>query len=293
MSQSVIPNLQFVTNAKALHYQLSPAELIEHTLRRGEGTFADSGALAVSTGTFTGRSPKDKFVVEDANTLPHVWWGTVNNPFPEEAFNRLLLRVQAYLQSRELYVRDAYAGADPQYRLKVRVINESPWQNLFVNNLFIRPAQNELEGFAPDFTVIAAPGFQADPAIDGTRAANFTIVNFTHKLILIGGSAYTGEIKKGIFSVLNYLLPFQNVLPMHCSANVGAAGDVAIFFGLSGTGKTTLSADPARNLIGDDEHGWTPNGVFNFEGGCYAKCIDLSAEKEPQIWSAIRFGTLL
>ncbi len=282
-----------LTNVGELHYQLSAPELIEHTLRRGEGKLSDTGALVVSTGEFTGRSPKDKYVVRDATTEKVVWWGEVNNEFAAEKFDKLYLRVLAYLQNRTLYVRDCYAGADPAYQLKVRVINESPWQNLFVHNLFIRPTAEALNGFTPDFTVMACPGFRANPTIDGTRQHNFTIINFTKKIILIGGSAYTGEIKKGIFAVLNYLLPLKGALPMHCSANIGTAGDTAIFFGLSGTGKTTLSADPNRALIGDDEHGWTETGVFNFEGGCYAKCIDLSEEKEPQIWRAIKSGTLL
>lgn len=276
-----------------LHYNLTPAELVEHTLRRGEGVLADSGALCVSTGKFTGRSPKDKFVVKDANTKDTVWWGSVNNELSQEHWTRLYTKVASYLQNRDLYVRDCYAGADPAYRLRVRVINEAPWSNLFVNNLFIRPKAEELKDFKPDFTILCAPGFHADPATDGTKAGNFTLINFTENIILIGGSAYTGEMKKGIFTVLNYMLPFKNVLPMHCSANIGKDGDVAVFFGLSGTGKTTLSADPNRGLIGDDEHGWTDKGVFNFEGGCYAKCIDLTKEKEPQIWEAIKFGTLV
>jgi phosphoenolpyruvate carboxykinase (ATP) len=283
-----------IVNTGKVHYNLSAPELVEHTLQRGEGQLMDSGALRVHTGEFTGRSPKDKFVVEDASTKDTVWWGDVNQPFDAVAFDRLYARVRVYLQGKELWVRDCFAGADPSYRLNVRVINENPWQNLFANNLFIRPAAGELVGFKPDFTVIAVPKFFAIPALDGTRQHNFTIVNFTKKVILIGGSAYTGEIKKGIFTVLNYLLPFRGVLPMHCSANIGEQDkDVAIFFGLSGTGKTTLSADPNRPLIGDDEHGWSGTGVFNFEGGCYAKCIDLTAEKEPDIWNAIKFGSLL
>lgn len=282
-----------IQNVRELFYNLTPSELIEHTVHQGKGVFADSGALSIRTGEFTGRSPKDKFVVKDANTADKVWWGDVNNEFSEENYHKLYKRILAYLQGKSLYVRDCFAGADENYRLKVRVITEEPWQNLFAYNMFIQATAAELQNFAPDFTVLAVPGFHANKSIDGTRQHNFTIVNFTEKIILIGGSAYTGEIKKGIFTVLNYLLPFKGVLPMHCSANIGKEGDVAIFFGLSGTGKTTLSADPNRSLIGDDEHGWTENGVFNFEGGCYAKCIDLSAEKEPQIWSAVRYGALL
>ncbi|MCS7074958.1 MAG: phosphoenolpyruvate carboxykinase (ATP), partial [Bacteroidia bacterium] len=238
MSQSNLLDYLGIKGVKTIHYNLTPAELVEATLRRGEGTLADSGALVVSTGEFTGRSPKDKFVVKDENTASHVWWGDVNHEFSAEKFDKLYLRVLAYLQGRELYVRDAFAGAAPEHRLSVRVINETPWANLFVNNLFIRPNAEALQTFTPDFTILAVPGFKADPAIDGTRQHNFTIVNFTKKIILIGGSAYTGEMKKGIFTVLNYLLPFKNVLPMHCSANIGQKGDTAIFFGLSGTGKT-------------------------------------------------------
>lgn len=289
-----VPTLDGIAHTGTVHYQLSPAELYEHALRRGDGVVADSGALIVRTGKFTGRSPKDKFVVVCPASKDTVWWGSVNNELPEEKFDRLLLRVQAYLQNRELFVRDCYAGADPDYRLKVRVVNETPWANLFCYNLFLRPDAKELVGFDPEWTILCAPGFHTDPAIDGVKSANATVINFSKRLIVITGSAYTGEMKKGIFTVMNYVLPFKNVLPMHCSANVGKDGDVAIFFGLSGTGKTTLSADPDRNLIGDDEHGWTPDGkVFNFEGGCYAKVIDLSAEKEPQIWNAIKFGSLL
>lgn len=293
MSFSKLSENLGLKNLGPIHYNLSPSALVEETLRRGQGTLADSGALVVSTGEFTGRSPKDKYVVKDANTENEIWWGDVNHVFDSASFDKLFLRVSAYLQGKELFVRDCYAGADPAYRIKVRVFNEFPWQNLFVNNLFIRPDERELIDFAPDFTILALPGFHGVPEIDGTRQHNFTILDLTKKLIIIGGSAYTGEIKKGIFTVMNYLLPLRGSLPMHCSANIGKDGDVAIFFGLSGTGKTTLSADPLRALIGDDEHGWTENGVFNFEGGCYAKCIDLSKEKEPQIWNAIRFGTLL
>ena len=286
-------NASGVENPSKVYWNLNPAELVEHTLQRGEGTLADSGGLCVNTGEFTGRSPKDKFVVEDDNTRDQVWWGEINQKFSSENFQKLRTKILNYFKEKELYVRDVYAGADPDYRINVRVVNENPWQNVFVHNMFLRPNNEELENFTPEWTILCAPGFMADPAVDGTRQHNFTLVDFTEKLILIGGSAYTGEIKKGIFTVMNYRLPFMDALPMHCSANIGQEGDTAIFFGLSGTGKTTLSADPTRNLIGDDEHGWTENGVFNFEGGCYAKCINLSAEKEPQIWDAIKFGTLV
>jgi phosphoenolpyruvate carboxykinase (ATP) len=276
------------------HWNLSPEELTSKTLELGQGELNDAGALSVSTGKFTGRSPKDKFTVKDAITEKSVDWGDVNIPIAPEVFDALYDKVCAYMKGKEVWVRDAYACADPQYRLNIRVINETPWANLFCNDLFLRPTAAEIETQTPDWVILQAPGFQADPAVDGTRQANFTIVNFTRKVILIGGSGYTGEMKKGIFGVLNFLLPHEHkVLSMHCSANEGKDGDVALFFGLSGTGKTTLSADPNRALIGDDEHGWAEGSVFNFEGGCYAKCIDLSEEKEPQIWAAVKPGALL
>ncbi len=278
-----------------VHLNLTPAELVEHALRREEGSLTDTGALMADTGKFTGRSPKDRFVVKDANTENSVWWGEINIPFETEKFDLLHQKMVAYLADKELYVRESYAGANPAYQLKLRVVNEQAWHNLFCHNMFLRPAEGDDTSWTPDFSIICAPGFEADPAVDGTRQSNFAIINFTKKMILIGGTGYAGEMKKGIFGVLNYLLPHErNTLPMHCSANVGEQGDTAIFFGLSGTGKTTLSADPNRGLIGDDEHGWTPDaGIFNFEGGCYAKVIDLSREKEPQIWDAIRFGAIV
>lgn len=283
-----------VSASHNVYWNLPPAELVEHTLRRGEGTLANTGALVVKTGEFTGRSPKDKFVVKDDMTRDTCWWGEINQPVSQEHYESLKARVIDYLQNQEeLYVRDAFAGADPDHRIKVRVVNEAPWSNMFVYNMFIRPTKSDRENFTPDWTVLCAPGFHGNGAEDGIRQHNFTMVNFTERTILIGGSAYTGEIKKGIFTVLNYILPRNGVLSMHCSANIGQSGDTAIFFGLSGTGKTTLSADPDRLLIGDDEHGWTDKGVFNFEGGCYAKCIDLTEEKEPQIWNAIKFNALL
>ncbi|QIL75024.1 phosphoenolpyruvate carboxykinase (ATP) [Hymenobacter sp. HDW8] len=283
------------TQAAKVHLNLTPAELVEEALRRGEGTLTDTGALMADTGKFTGRSPKDRFVVKDANTQDSVWWGDINIPFDADKFDQLQEKMVQYLADKEIYVREAYAGANPDYRLNLRVVNELAWHNLFCYNMFLRPAEGEDTTWTPDFSIICAPGFEADPAVDGTRQPNFAILNFTKKMILIGGTGYAGEMKKGIFGVLNYLLPHeQNTLPMHCSANVGQDGDAAIFFGLSGTGKTTLSADPNRGLIGDDEHGWTPNeGIFNFEGGCYAKVIDLSREKEPQIWDAIKFGAIV
>lgn len=277
-----------------VHYQLSPEDLSQQTVQRGEGVLNDTGALVISTGEFTGRSPDDKFIVKDESTTHAIDWNNFNNPIEPIYFNWLHAKMIAWLAGKEIWMRDCHACADPAYRLNIRVINENPWSNLFAYNMFLRPGEDELQHFTPDWHIIHAPGFKADPLTDGTRQPNFTIVSFTQKTILIGGSAYTGEIKKGIFSVLNYLLPSdKNVLSMHCSANVGNAGDTALFFGLSGTGKTTLSADPHRYLVGNDEHGWTGDTVFNFEGGCYAKTIDLTEEKEPEIFNAIRPGALV
>ncbi len=283
-----------LANVAAAYWNLTPAELVEEAITRGEGTLVDSGALAADTGEFTGRSPKDRFIVCDETTENSVWWGDVNIKFDPAKFDLLYNRVCAYLSGKEVFVRDSYACADPAYRTNIRVVTEQAYHNIFANNLFLRPTKEEILNFDPEWTIINAPGFKADPKIDGTRQHNFAILNFTKKIILIGGTGYTGEIKKGIFGVLNYVLPHdKNVLSMHCSANIGKDGDTAIFFGLSGTGKTTLSADPNRGLIGDDEHGWAENSVFNLEGGCYAKCVDLSKEKEPEIWDAIKFGALL
>lgn len=286
------PDLSYLDldSDKAL-YQLNVAQLVEEALLNGEGTLADSGALAVDTGAFTGRSPKDRFIVDDDVTRDIVWWGDINIRFAEDNFDKLLKKLTAHLEQKKFYVRDACVCADESQRMNVRVITETAYQNLFANNLFIR---EEAVTAVPEWTVIASPTFSADPAEDGTRHPNFSILNFSRKIILIGGTGYTGEIKKGIFSVLNFLLPLErDILSMHCAANSGREGDTAIFFGLSGTGKTTLSADPDRNLVGDDEHGWGNDTVFNFEGGCYAKCINLTAEKEPQIFNAIKFGSLL
>ncbi|HLU85564.1 MAG TPA: phosphoenolpyruvate carboxykinase (ATP) [Vicingaceae bacterium] len=281
-------------NVASALWNLEPSQLVEETILRGEGELANSGALAVDTGEFTGRSPKDRFIVYDDITKDAVWWENFNIKFDADKFDALYNRVTAYLSGKDVYVRDAYACADPKYRMNIRAITETPWANMFVHNMFLRPTNEEILSFEPEWTIIAAPGFMADPEIDGTRQHNFAVMNFTKKMIIIGGTAYTGEIKKGIFSALNFILPHQkNVLSMHCSANIGEDGDTAVFFGLSGTGKTTLSSDPKRKLIGDDEHGWTDEGVFNFEGGCYAKCINLSAENEPDIYNAIKFGALL
>lgn len=283
-----------IENAK-VRYQLSSNELHEVTLEKGQGKESSLGAIAVNTGEFTGRSPMDRFIVKDDITKDEIWWGDINIPFESEKFDKLYDKVVSYLSGKEIFVRDSYACADPNYRLNIRVVNEYPWSNMFAYNMFLRPTEEELKDFDPEWTVINAPGFMADAAVDGTRQHNFAILNFSRKIALIGGTGYTGEIKKGIFSALNFILPvFKNTLPMHCSANVGKEGDTAIFFGLSGTGKTTLSADPDRQLIGDDEHGWTnENTVFNFEGGCYAKAIDLSEEKEPDIYRAIKKGAIL
>jgi phosphoenolpyruvate carboxykinase (ATP) len=283
-----------IKNAK-VNYQLSSDELHSETINKGQGVESSTGAIAVNTGEFTGRSPKDRFIVKDDITKDRVWWGDINIAFDSDKFQKLYDKVVDYLSEKEVYVRDSYACADEDYKLNIRVINERPWSNMFAYNMFLRPTEDELKGFDPEWTVVNAPGFMADPEVDGTRQHNFAILDFTRKIALIGGTGYTGEIKKGIFSALNFILPvFKNTLPMHCSANVGEQGDTAIFFGLSGTGKTTLSTDPDRSLIGDDEHGWTSeNTVFNFEGGCYAKVINLSAEQEPEIYGAIRKGAIL
>ncbi|MFK5972599.1 MAG: phosphoenolpyruvate carboxykinase (ATP) [Flavobacteriaceae bacterium] len=295
ISKKIALSLSAYGIKKDVKYQLSPSELQDITLEKKMGKEASSGALAIDTGEFTGRSPMDRFIVKDDITSERIWWGAINIPFTPEKFDKLYDKVIAYLNNQELYVRDCYACADANYRINIRVINEYPWSNMFVYNMFIRPTTEELRNFDPEWTVVNAPGFMADAKIDGTRQHNFAILNFTKKIALIGGTGYTGEIKKGIFSALNFILPvFKKTLPMHCSANRGKDGDTAIFFGLSGTGKTTLSADPNRKLIGDDEHGWNnENAVFNFEGGCYAKVINLSGKNEPEIFGAIKKGALL
>ncbi len=281
-------------NIKAAHWNYSPAELVEKTLETHEGVLADSGALVIKTGEFTGRSPRDRFIVKDARTANTVDWNKINKPFDAAKFDALRDKVIRHFERKEIYVSDAYACANKNYQLNIRLIAEKPWSAQFANNMFLRPTKEELLNAKPEWTIFCAPSFMADPMIDGTRQHNFAIINFSKKQIIIGGTGYTGEIKKGIFSVLNFVLPIErNVLSMHCSANQGKDGDTAIFFGLSGTGKTTLSADENRHLIGDDEHGWSAEGVFNFEGGCYAKCIDLSEEKEPQIFRAIKPGAIL
>ncbi|MFF5380866.1 phosphoenolpyruvate carboxykinase (ATP) [Pedobacter suwonensis] len=278
----------------SIHWNISTFDLISNAIRDHQCQLTSSGALACNTGKFTGRSPKDKYIVADDLTEDSIWWGEVNHKLSTESFESLYRKATLYLSSRNLYVRDVFACAAEAYRLKIRVVTENAWQSLFANNLFLRPKTQELSKFAADWTILSAPGFIGDPKVDDIRSENFTVINFKKKIILIGGTAYSGEIKKAVFTVLNYILPQdREVLPMHCSANVGEGGDTAIFFGLSGTGKTTLSADPMRRLIGDDEHAWDAASVFNLEGGCYAKCVDLSYEKEPQIFNAIRFGALL
>ncbi len=277
-----------------VNWNLSSEELSKIAVDKGMAQDTSSGAITIDTGEFTGRSPKDRFIVKDDITRDEIWWGDINIPFEPEAFDKLYDKVIEYLEGKELYVRDAYACADPNYRLNIRAVNETPWSNLFIHNMFLRPTDEEIENFDPEWLVISAPGFMANAEEDGTRQHNFAILNFTRKIALVGGTGYTGEMKKGIFSALNFILPAQkNVLSMHCSANIGEQGDTALFFGLSGTGKTTLSADPDRKLIGDDEHGWSEDSIFNFEGGCYAKCIDLTEEKEPDIYRAIKGGALL
>lgn len=283
-----------ISNFRTAYWNLTPEELVEHTLKNNQGVLADSGAICIETGEFTGRAPADRFIVEDKLTSDTVDWGAVNKPFDADKFDQLHNKITDYFSDKDIYVRDAYACADEKYRLNIRLVSEYPWSNQFAYNMFLRPDASEIQNFETDWTILCAPGCMADPTVDGTRQHNFAILNFSKKQIIIGGTGYTGEIKKGIFSVLNYVLPSNHdVLAMHCSANVGKDGDTAIFFGLSGTGKTTLSADPERSLIGDDEHGWSNDGVFNFEGGCYAKTIDLTEEKEPDIYRAIKHHAIL
>ncbi len=280
---------------KNIHYQCTPEELVQDSIRMGEGTLNDTGALVINTGKFTGRSPKDKFTVKDETTADTVHWNEFNIPLETKYFDIIFQKVIDYVNELpEIWIRDCQACADPRYRINIRVINEKPWTNLFAYNMFLRPTDDELENFEPEWKIYSVPGLKLDPVACGIRQENVSLVSFKHKMILIAGSGYTGETKKGIFTILNYLLPHEkNVLSMHCSANMGKDGDTAIFFGLSGTGKTTLSADPNRLLIGDDEHAWTDDNIFNFEGGCYAKCINLTREKEPEIFNAIRPGALV
>lgn len=278
---------------KAVYRNLTPAELTERAVARGEGSLSDTGALVVTTGKYTGRSPNDRFVVDTPSIHDDIDWGKVNVPISPERFEQIYGKMMAYLQGREIFIFDGFAGADEQYHLPVRVVNELASQNMFIHQLLVRPTEEQLRDFVPGFTIIAAPGFKCIPERDGVNSEAAILVNFDKKMVLIAGSQYAGEIKKSIFSVMNYVLPKQGLFTMHCSANIGKDGDSALFFGLSGTGKTTLSADPNRKLIGDDEHAWSDKGIFNIEGGCYAKCINLSRENEPQIWNAIKFGALV
>jgi phosphoenolpyruvate carboxykinase (ATP) len=283
-----------ITQASNVYWNLTAPELYEEALRRGEGTLSAHGAFIVDTGEHTGRAAKDKAIVREPSSEDKIFWGEVNKEFSQEKFNVLKERMMAHTAGRDLFVQDTFGGADPRYRLPVRIINELAWHSLFARTMFISPAESARENHKPEFTIINIPSFTADPERDGTRSPTFILVDFSQKLVLIGGTSYAGETKKSVFGILNFLLPQRGVLSMHCSANVGDAGDVAVFFGLSGTGKTTLSADPERKLIGDDEHGWSDDGVFNFEGGCYAKVIKLSPEAEPDIYRTTRmFGTVL
>ncbi|MDP8223063.1 MAG: phosphoenolpyruvate carboxykinase (ATP), partial [Candidatus Lernaella stagnicola] len=282
-------------NLGPIHRNLPTAELYEHFIRRNEGRIGAQGQLVVETGKYTGRSPHDKYIVRDKTTAKKIWWSDDNKPFDIDKFRILEARLRAYFQGREVFVQDVYVGTDPAYRLALRIITEHAWTSVFARSLFL-PETNKrrLAHFTPDYTVIQAPGFQADPEVDGTRSEAFSVSNFTENKIIIGGTSYAGEVKKSVFTLMNFLLPQRKVLGMHCSANVGHDGDVALFFGLSGTGKTTLSSDPDRSLVGDDEHGWSEEGIFNFEGGCYAKVINLSQEAEPVIWQCVhQFGTVL
>ena len=285
---------QGLHNVRSVYWNLPTAALYEHAIRRNEAAAAHLGPLVVSTGHYTGRSPNDKFIVREPGSEDHVWWGPVNRPIAAEQFDRIYQRVMAFLQGRDLFVQDCFAGADPSYRKPIRVITELAWHSLFARNMFIRPDWSKVQQHVPEYTIIAVPNFLALPLMDGTRSETFILMHFGKKLVLIGGTSYAGEIKKSVFTIMNYCMPLENIFPMHCSANIGAEEDAAVFFGLSGTGKTTLSNDPERRLIGDDEHGWSDQGVFNFEGGCYAKMIRLSREAEPQIYETTRrFGTVL
>ncbi len=292
MATFTLENLGII-NTKEIYRNLSVPHLVEKAVARGEGTLSETGALCVFTGKYTGRSPEDKFIADEPSIHNVVDWNKQNVAIAPEKFEAIYRRMTAYLQNREIFVFDGYAGADPAYRANFRIVNEMASQNLFIHQLLIRPDAADLAGFAPDYTIIAAPGFHCIPEIDGVHSEAAILVSFERKLVIIAGSQYSGEIKKSVFSVMNFVLPQNDVFSMHCSANVGVDGDSALFFGLSGTGKTTLSADPNRKLIGDDEHGWSKAGIFNIEGGCYAKCINLSKENEPQIWDAIKFGALV
>lgn len=292
---SMSVNLEYLglIHPTAVYHNLPAGKLVEHALERKEGVLSNTGALVVNTGKYTGRSPDDRYIVDEPSIHGEIAWGKVNVPISQEKFESIYRKMCAYLQNRELFVFDGFAGAEKTYQMPVRVVNELASQNLFIHQLLVRPTEEELKSHKPEFTVIAAPGFKCIPELDGVHSEAAIIVSFEKRLVIIAGSQYAGEIKKSIFSVMNYMLPKQDVFSMHCSANVGEDGESALFFGLSGTGKTTLSADPNRYLIGDDEHGWSDKGIFNIEGGCYAKCINLSKEHEPEIYGAIKFGSLV
>src|SRR5919109_934701 len=276
-----------------VHYNLSVPSLVEIIVKREEGVLSSTGALSVKTGRFTGRSPDDKYIVYDEATQKTVYWGKVNHSLSEEKFEKILRRMKKHVEEKEFFIFDGFVGADSDNRLPIRIMNNRAWHNLFARQLFIRPTPEELESHKPQFTLLSCDDFYSDAKEMGTRTETFIIINFKKKLVLIGATSYAGEIKKAMFSIMNFILPKKEIFPMHCSANVGKRGDTALFFGLSGTGKTTLSADSHRSLVGDDEHGWSKDGIFNFEGGCYAKCINLDKDGEPQIWNAIRFGSVM
>ncbi|MFB5605594.1 MAG: phosphoenolpyruvate carboxykinase (ATP) [Nitrosarchaeum sp.] len=283
----------FGISPSKIHRNLSVDLLVDTAVARKEGVINSTGSLSVNTGKYTGRSPDDRFIVLDDKTRNTIDWGKINHQFSSEKFEKLLEKMKAFVNGKELFVFDGFVGADKENRLPIRVINDHVWQSLFARNLFIRPTDEELKNHEPEFTILCINDFESVPAVDGTASNVFIIIDLTRKIVLIGGTQYAGEMKKSMFGVMNFLLPEKGIFPMHCSANIGKNGDTALFFGLSGTGKTTLSADPNRNLIGDDEHGWSDNGTFNFEGGCYAKCINLSQEAEPEIWNAIKPGAVL
>jgi len=284
---------EFGINTEKIHRNLPVEKLIEHSSERNEGILTSTGSLSVKTGKYTGRSPQDRYIIFDDETHETVDWGNVNRQFPSEKFNQIFEKMKKHAEGKELYVFDGFVGADSTNRLPIRVFNDHAWQNLFCKQLFVRPSAAELDTHIPEFTILCLNDFEAIPEIDGTRTNAFILINLSKRIVLIGATNYAGEMKKSMFSVMNYLMPSQGIFPMHCSANVGQDGSTALFFGLSGTGKTSLSADPQRMLIGDDEHGWSDNGIFNFEGGCYAKCINLNEESEPQIWNAVKSGAVL
>jgi phosphoenolpyruvate carboxykinase (ATP) len=280
-------------NFGEIHRNLAVPTLVELAIQRNEGILSTTGALAVKTGKFTGRSPDDRYIVDDKTTHDIVDWGKVNHPLPEEKFEAIFNRLRQHISGREFFIFDGFVGADREAKLPIRVMTDTVWHSIFANQIFIRPINRELLTHIPEFTLLSVNDFSAIPEIDGTKSGTFIIINFNKKMILIGSTSYAGEIKKAFFTVMNFLLPAKGIFPMHCSANIGPNNDSALFFGLSGTGKTTLSTDSQRRLIGDDEHGWSDKGIFNFEGGCYAKCINLNREKEPQIWDAIKFGAVM